>query len=464
MIRSMLLAAGLFAHLSAAETLLVPEQYSTVNQAVENSSSGDTILISDGFSSAAPWELPHELSFVGATGPNKPTVFSNSRLLNAGGGPPVRVENLDLRIKSFGDVTNATILNCGFIGEQSLEPLFDLPLGISPSYEITNCTFSDFDNVDTTGGVLRSPVQYDNFILKIHNCIFENCDANSGGSASGGAIHLRGEEGSVEITECQFIGCNSSDRGGAFRFDLVGGSALISDCDFINCSASSGGGLYIDNGTTPQISNCRFTNNTALNNPGGGLWAATAPMEISGCDFTGNVSVSQGGGLFHQGPASNVFATSCTFNGNSASVGGGVAGAITVRLCTFCENTPSPVSVDVIISEGNIFNGSCGSCCIGGACIPSTEEVCSSSGGDFVNSDCADANCPSPIGACCTNGDCLNSTIESCFKAGGSFAGFGTTCTDIECPAVCEGDVSGNGSIDYTDLLILISNWGNCPG
>ena len=36
MIRSMLLAVGLLSHLSAAETLLVPEQYPTIQAAIDN--------------------------------------------------------------------------------------------------------------------------------------------------------------------------------------------------------------------------------------------------------------------------------------------------------------------------------------------------------------------------------------------------------------------------------------------
>ncbi len=102
-------------------------------------------------------------------------------------------------------------------------------------------------------------------------------------------------------------------------------------------------------------------------------------------------------------------------------------------------------------------------CCLGGTCIEMSQIDCINYGGtDAGEGSCATDTCTSN-GACCLPSQCVEVGMQDCFELGGSFAGFGTNCSDTQCTFACEGDVSGNGTVDFTDLLILINNWGACP-
>ena len=55
-------------------------------------------------------------------------------------------------------------------------------------------------------------------------------------------------------------------------------------------------------------------------------------------------------------------------------------------------------------------------------------------------------------------------TRESDCKAelGLTWSGANTTCDDAVCTASCEGDTTGNGVVDFTDLISVLNNWGPC--
>ena len=69
------------------------------------------------------------------------------------------------------------------------------------------------------------------------------------------------------------------------------------------------------------------------------------------------------------------------------------------------------------------------------------------------------------LGACCLNASCVVALSSSCDAAGGQFSGVGSTCGSIVCdPSVddCPGDITDDGQVDFTDLLIIVSTWGPC--
>ena len=69
------------------------------------------------------------------------------------------------------------------------------------------------------------------------------------------------------------------------------------------------------------------------------------------------------------------------------------------------------------------------------------------------------------LGACCLGTGCVVALSSSCDAAGGKFSGVGSTCGSVECePAVddCPGDITDDGQVDFTDLLIIVSTWGPC--
>ena len=69
----------------------------------------------------------------------------------------------------------------------------------------------------------------------------------------------------------------------------------------------------------------------------------------------------------------------------------------------------------------------------------------------------------SESGACClSSGTCVVVPQHTCEAAAGAFLGADSECNDSSCSAPCAGDVDGNGTVDVTDLLAVISAWGPC--
>ena len=85
--------------------------------------------------------------------------------------------------------------------------------------------------------------------------------------------------------------------------------------------------------------------------------------------------------------------------------------------------------------------------------------------GTFVDSDFNGIPDQCEFGACCVDGNCVVALASSCADSGGQFSGAGSTCNFIECePSVddCPGDITDDGQVDFTDLLIIVSTWGPC--
>ena len=99
--------------------------------------------------------------------------------------------------------------------------------------------------------------------------------------------------------------------------DLAAGSLQLSGLTIRDGQAVLGGGVLVEAGTTAQISNCAFTDNTATE--GGGIFATKAQLTVTGCTFTNNVA-TDGGGIYPDFTALTL--TQSTFTGNQSFYGG----------------------------------------------------------------------------------------------------------------------------------------------
>jgi hypothetical protein len=68
----------------------------------------------------------------------------------------------------------------------------------------------------------------------------------------------------------------------------------------------------------------------------------------------------------------------------------------------------------------------------------------------------------SPAGACCIRDVCVQTASVACWEAGGLYRGENSTCVEA-CDSVCDEDVTGDGVVNMTDLLRVISAFGFCP-
>jgi len=100
-----------------------------------------------------------------------------------------------------------------------------------------------------------------------------------------------------------------------------------------------------EHGSSPTLTNCRFTENTALGSDGGGMCnAENSNPKLTNCVFVGNSSADwSGGGMRTTNSHANL--TNCTFMSNSANnEGGGIdihEGSAALNNCIFWGNSDS---------------------------------------------------------------------------------------------------------------------------
>jgi predicted outer membrane repeat protein len=164
------------------------------------------------------------------------------------------------------------------------------------------------------------------------NNLFHGNSGNLGGG-------MANDNSSPVLTSCLFSG-NSADgnSGGGMYND--GSSPSLTGCTFEENSASEGGGMRNVADSAPTLINCAFTRNSA-SYYGGGMDNGDASPILTDCTFEGNTSQYQGGGMSNFLSAAVI--TNVTFTGNSASTdGGGIynsSSAPTLTNATFLDNS-----------------------------------------------------------------------------------------------------------------------------
>lgn len=249
-----------------------------IQQAVDASVSGDTILVDDGtYLLSAEINVTKDIQIESVNGPNF-TIID--------GGGAVRCFSLRNTRSLLKGLTITNGFTTGFGGGihcSSRNPV------------VTNCTIIG-NSAQQGGGGMHSGTA--------NNCTISGNLAISGGGMIWGTAN-----------DCT-ISSNSASFGGGLT-SSIGNNCMISG----NSVTNYGGGMQ--NGTA---NNCTITKNSARH--GGGLYDATA----TNCTISGN-SASLGGGMVRGA------ATNCTISGNSASHNGGGLYGTTAHNCTISENS-----------------------------------------------------------------------------------------------------------------------------
>jgi predicted outer membrane repeat protein len=257
--------------ISAADRL-VPNQYGTIQGAIDASVDGDTIIAETGI-------YYENLDFGGksltltSTDPNDPNIVATTIIDANGSGSPI----------SFPDYPDANCILTGF-------------------------TVTGGDGSSEGGGVYCL-----SGTIIISKCIFVGNSAEKGGG-------IFNDRANMTVTDCTFNGniAANGTGGGIYSYE---GQLTVSNCTFNSNSATDeGGGLASDYENT-TVTNCTFNENSATS--GGAINSSHHGATVKNCLFRGN-SAQYGGAVSTNSLRSReLIITNCTFHMNSADNYGG---------------------------------------------------------------------------------------------------------------------------------------------
>ena len=182
-------------------------------------------------------------------------------------------------------------------------------LSVYGNAELNCCNFTSNSASSNGGAIITNygKIKNSNFI--------------SNGASIGGAIILKGDNGTV--SGCSFMN-NSANYGGAIRWS--GNNGTVSGCAFENNRANNDGGAIVWSGSDGTVSGCAFENNRANNNGGAIFWDglnyAYDNGKVIGCTFSNNRANNDGGAISLV-QSYNGFVSGCSFANNSVNQSGG---------------------------------------------------------------------------------------------------------------------------------------------
>ena len=282
-------------------TLRVPEEYPTIQVAIESASHGNEILIGPG-TYRSKNDLPYVINPMG-----------KELWIHSSAGPEVTI---------IDGESARTVLEC--------------------TYNETNLTI--IEGLTLTGGfsTWRGGGVYCSGSPMIKDCVIEGNTAEDGAG-----IYCFGSTASIdsglEVINCQIKDNSASGSGGGILVWWFA-TANLTNCILENNNAVLGGGLSSEFYTTTNVTNCLLFNNTAA--LGGGFYSEYSYLTFNKATISSNqASEWAGGGYSRHVYDSFLRMYSCLFDGNeSDSEGGGFylnsgGGATEIVDCTFTNNT-----------------------------------------------------------------------------------------------------------------------------
>jgi parallel beta-helix repeat protein/predicted outer membrane repeat protein len=326
--------------------------YSTIQAAIDDAAPGDTVLVEDGtYTGIGNKNIDFQGKAITVRSQNGPTVCT----IDCGGiGRGFYFQNGEGAgsVLSGFTITNGSADHGGGIYCDSASPM------------ITNCRF-----ISNTANFYGGGIRCNNGSSPgIADCAFESNTAKYGAAIActsssptisnctletnaadyfGGGIYC--DSASPEITGCT-LNANTAVRYGGGIYCEASSSPNVSDCTISNNTATSsifggGGGVY-STSSSPSISDSTINNNTAEKS-GGGLYGDDSPLTITNCNISMNTATSnRGGGIYFFFNEPTI--SGSTISDNRAYDGGGI----------FCESSSPRVYTTTI--SGNTAERSAG--------------------------------------------------------------------------------------------------------
>ena len=168
----------------------------------------------------------------------------------------------------------------------------------------------DIDSNDTTdaNGIVASPLDINgnnsfhvvngsgtDSSAKLDGFIITAGQADGGGDfARGGGVYLGTISSNPTLDNLTIIGNLATDFGGGMY--SFGSTPDLFNVTFLNNSATNGGGMH-NNISSPTLLNVMFSGNQATN--GGGMYNLGGSPTLTNLTFSGNIAASDGGGIFN---------------------------------------------------------------------------------------------------------------------------------------------------------------------
>lgn len=288
------------AFVTPPDTIQVPYDYATIQEAIDNSAPGSTVLVHPG------------------------TYVEN-----------INFKGLPITVKS-ADGPEVTFIDGGSPGSGDYKSVVVFLNNEGPDSILEGFTLV---NGVTTGGGGGIQCQYSSPIIR-DNIIRDNSAWNGGGihtysgtpqiignlisdnsvGASGGGIYCIDGENSPLIRDNTLKG-NHADSGGGglacYRCDVE----LINNLVCLNTTDGNGGGVVLSD-CDPVVQNCTIVDNSAL--IGGGTYVSAAMITISDTIFWGNRASNDGDGMyvnyFYPPEPSTISISYCNFEGGLSSL------------------------------------------------------------------------------------------------------------------------------------------------
>jgi len=256
------------------------------------------------------------------------------------------------------------------------------------------------------------------------------------------------------------LNCDKFNCDGGDCTDCGGGgggcpAGEIEDCNGNCCPDYWVADGYCDDGTYSWNGVPIFLNCDAFNCDGG---------DCTDCGGGGGTGACCIGEQCQTTSADDCTAMGGTYNGDGSSCSGnpcGGGGNCEAGWTEDCQGTCFPDYV----YEAWLGDGYCDD----GAYIPADYgcDECPAGVAIWMNCDafgCDGGDCEcdptDPTGACCFGADCFETVEAECSGNGGEWQGPDTTCASNSCAAPCPADTDGSGTVDVSDVLNIVGNWG----
>ena len=298
--------------LAPAATRLVPDEYATIQAAIDAAVDGDVVIIApDTYTGDGNRDIDFHGKAITVRSENGP----ENCIIDCNG---TRTE--PHRGFYFHSGEDADSILSGLTITNGYADYGGAIYCISSSPTLTNCIFVNNtaqyweDYVSSTGFEDPEPMVNDG--NGVHIMIPPPLPEWRG---QGGGIYCR--TSNPTLTNCQFTD-NFSYRNGGGMYNYYNSNPRLINCrfsgNFVNSGIGSGGGIDNRSSSSPTLRNCTFSANSALY--GGAMRNSSSSPSLFNCIFNGN-SVGWSGGCMYN-YRSNPTLTNCTFSGNSAYYGG----------------------------------------------------------------------------------------------------------------------------------------------